>query len=443
MTKIFLYKKFEVSCLKINKVSIKNFRCFDEMSVELNPYVNIIIGNNGAGKSSLLDAISIGIGSILLGIDGISSPSIKKDDVRFVSYEVGSIIDRQPQFPVEIYCEGNLIGQELQWARQLNTENGRTTTSDAVKIKNIASDLQKQIRNGNNDIALPLISYYGTGRLWAQKREKQDENRFQIMNRFNGYTDCLSAMSNQKLMLKWFEKMTLIELQEKKSLPELTAVKKAIEECYQESGTDAQNVNVYFDVRSHQLELQYYSKDGECHKHPFHELSDGYQNTLGLVADIAYRMAQLNPQFLDNVLKETSGVVLIDEVDLHLHPKWQKYILNTLHKIFPCVQFIVTTHSPSIISSANKEHLIILDHNQCYPYGNEVYGKDVNSILFEVMETTSRPDEIENMLHEFDECIDDENIDKAKEILNSLRQKLGDNNKDVITKEITLDFMED
>lgn len=321
--------------MRLNKISISNFRCFEKLELELHPQMNVIIGNNGVGKSSVLDAISIGIGSMLLGIDSVASPGIKKEDVRFVSYEIGSVIDRQSQFPVTISCEGVVDDQSVCWERQLATENGKTNFGNAISIKKIASDWQDEIRAGNTKIALPLISHYSTGRLWAQKREKQERSAMPAVNRFQGYIDCLSAASNQKLMLRWFEKMTLIELQEGRSLPELTAVKKAIAECYQESGADAVNVKVYFDVRSHQLEIVYQDGDGEWHKHPFHELSDGYRNTLSLVADIAYRMALLNPQYLDDVIKKTDGIVLIDEIDQHLHPIWQQRILKTLKKHLP------------------------------------------------------------------------------------------------------------
>ena len=85
------------------------------------------------------------------------------------------------------------------------------------------------------------------------------------------------------------------------------------------------------------------------------ELSDGYKNTLSMVADIAYRMAVLNPWLLDRVLTETTGIVLIDEIDLHLHPQWQQRIIGDLRTIFPKVQFIVSTHAPLVINSVKRQ----------------------------------------------------------------------------------------
>ena len=110
-------------------------------------------------------------------------------------------------------------------------------------------------------------------------------------------------------------------------------------------------------------------------------LSDGYKNTLSMIADIAYRMAVLNPWLLEKVLKETLGIVLIDEIDLHLHTKWQQRIITDLRSIFPKVQFIVSTHAPIVISSVKKDNLLILQDLQADNPIIETYGKDANTIL--------------------------------------------------------------
>ena len=134
------------------------------------------------------------------------------------------------------------------------------------------------------------------------------------------------------------------------------------------------------------MEIIYTDQDGKKQRQPFRELSDGYRNTLSLVGDIAFRMAALNPQMLGEVTAKTPGIVLIDEIDQHLHPYWQKNILICLTRIFPKVQFIVTTHSPNVISSALGTNLILLDDTGCHYYGSNAYGKDVNSVLFEIMD---------------------------------------------------------
>ena len=426
--------------MMIEKMSIKNFRRFEELNIELAPKMNVIAGNNAAGKSTILEALAVGIGSFFLGIESIPSPGIRKTDVRFVSRYVGSTVNRPPQFPAVIRCEGQVNNNKVSWVRSLNTESGSTTYGDAVKIKDIAYAMQDGIRKGNDDIILPVISYYGTGRLWAQKKEKRTGNDKELYSRFGGYIDCLSSLSNEKLMLKWLKRMTLIQLQEEMTIPELTAVRTAMAECYKSGDLISSNVDVRYSLKSDELEIVYTDKNGDKQKQPFHELSDGYKNTLSLVGDIAYRMAVLNPQLLGEVTKKTPGVILIDEIDQHLHPLWQKNILKCLMNIFPKVQFVVTTHSPSIISSAVNSNLILLDNDGCHYYGRNAYGKDVNSVLYEIMGAGYRPDEIESKLREFNDCLDMRDFEKAKNILDELTDLLGEKNTDVVNAKIAYDF---
>lgn len=425
--------------MKLSSITIENFRCFEKLTVDLDSRMNVIAGNNGAGKSSILEAISIGIGSFLLGIDEAVAPGIDKSDVRFVSYEVGSVIDRQPQFPCKIKCDGIVDNNKITWSRQLNTESGKTTYGDAFLIKNIASSLQNAIREGNNKVNLPIISYYGTGRLWAQKREKAMSSEMKHRNRFSGYVDCLSSMSNEKLMIKWFNKMTMQQLQDGEIIPELATVEEAVARCFEGSGIVANDIKVRFNIKSNELEITYIDHDGKKIKQPFHELSDGYKNTLSLVADIAYRMAVLNPQLLSDVVRKTSGIIIIDEIDQHLHPKWQKNILKTLKSIFPKIQFIVSTHSPSVISSASENELMVLNEGNITRF-NKIYGKDINSVLIEIMDVKSRPDDVEKKLNSFYEYLDKENYSKAKEILDELSELLGENNNDVVKANVAFDF---
>ena len=120
---------------------------------------------------------------------------------------MGSAVELQPQFPVAIEASGSLCGQQITWKRELHSAEGRTTIVDAKEMTSISSKLQSRIRNGEKPL-LPLISYYGTGRLWAQKREKRNMGLAKF-NRQMGYMDCLEAASNEKMMRKWFEKMTI------------------------------------------------------------------------------------------------------------------------------------------------------------------------------------------------------------------------------------------
>ena len=135
--------------MRIESLKIGNYRKFESLSVQFHSQMNVIVGNNGAGKSTVLDALSIGIGSFFLGIEGIPSPGIAKTDTRYITREVGSVLDRQPQFPVMISCSGSVFDQKMNWTRYLNTESSYTTYKEAVKIKETANNAQSDIRSGD------------------------------------------------------------------------------------------------------------------------------------------------------------------------------------------------------------------------------------------------------------------------------------------------------
>jgi hypothetical protein len=157
-----------------------------------------------------------------------------------------------------------------------------------------------------------------------------------------GYDQCLSPASDPKRLFRWFKTNELAALQKGDTRHVLEAVRAAILAIV--PGTK----RAYWDVDFDELVIVTDYPSGD-RMNPFHLLSDGYRNLVGLAADIAYRMAVLNPHLLADATRETPGVVLIDELDLHLHPTWQRMIVSALLRAFPRVQFVETTHSPFII----------------------------------------------------------------------------------------------
>ena len=422
--------------MQIDRIEIENFRCFEHFTAKFHKELTVIVGNNGCGKSTLLDAVSIAIGTFLTGFDDVGGYGLSKDDALNKCYDMGSVVELQPQFPVAIEASGSLCGQQITWKRELHSAEGRTTIVDAKEMTSISSKLQSRIRNGEKPL-LPLISYYGTGRLWAQKREKRNMGLAKF-NRQMGYMDCLEAASNEKMMRKWFEKMTIQSASSGKVAPELTAVKSAIAQCFQ-SITGYQDVEVQFNLDTHELDIVYRDNDLEHRRYPMKSLSDGYKNTLSMVADIAYRMAVLNPWLLENVLSETTGIVLIDEVDLHLHPRWQQRILRDLRTIFPKVQFIASTHAPSVINSVKRENLLILsDRQEADMPQNEVFGRDANSILSGIMDADERPAEVKCMFKQAYDAIDAQRYDAAAAILQQIENKIGSADPELTSAQVTL-----
>ncbi|KIR02476.1 ATP binding protein [Lachnospiraceae bacterium TWA4] len=213
------------------------------------------------------------------------------------------------------------------------------------------------------------------------------------------------AESNEKLMLNWFQTQTLksLQSQQKTGIVEKSALLKTIEKAIcksYEKISGARNVSLFFDLDIHQLVLEFDGLNGPK-KFAMNEMSDGYKNTLSMIGDIAYRMAVLNPMLGEKILEETPGIVLIDEVDLHLHPQWQQTILNDLQEIFPKIQFVVSSHAPAVINSVKSEQIRILDGSKVYFPVAQTYGRDANSILREVMNISERPVEVKNSFNQF------------------------------------------
>lgn len=228
----------------LKTITLHNFRCFSDLEVNFNNRLTVVVGNNGAGKSTVLEAAAIAAGTLTAAMDGLTNYGIKKSDAHYKCFELGSNFDIQPQFPVEITAVGDIDGKEVAWSRSLNSAKGRGSLASAKELTAIAGKYQERMRRGDKGLMLPIISYYGTGRLWEQHWEKKDDT-FEKNNRSNGYTDSLDGAANDNLMLKWFQKMTIQQLQRGQEIPEFTAVRMALEQVFA-STTGCSDVKVQF-----------------------------------------------------------------------------------------------------------------------------------------------------------------------------------------------------
>lgn len=427
----------------LEKLQLHNFRCFKDIEIDFHKKLTIIVGANGAGKSSIMEGAAIAISSLFIKMDGLPAKKIDKGQARLEAYVVGSTKDVQAQYPVVVTAsafvdDGNIGSQRLekkhlQWTRSLSSSNGQTLYGNAKEITSLGLAYQERIRKGDTNLVLPMIAYYGTGRLWDYHREKQSDV-FEVNNRLNGYIDCVDGTANIKLMMNWFSKMTVQKYQNMElgldKIPELEAVYSAMEACYRKI-TGYSEVKVQYSMGTRELEIAYRNEDDEWMRIPINQLSDGYKSTISLVADIAYRMAVLNPQLLDKVCTETNGIVLIDEIDLHLHPTWQQRILEDLADIFPKLQFIVSTHAPSVVSSAKSENLLILDKYEVYEPSGEVHGRDTNTIVSSVMNASERPTSVKKLFVDFYHAIDMSDVDGAEFALNQLKAIMGNDEPEI------------
>ena len=385
----------------LEKIVLNNFRCFEKLEVNLDKMLTVVVGANGAGKTSLLEGMAIAISTMFTALDGVKGQGIDKSQAHLKAYAMGSTSDVQPQYPVTISADAVVDGRQVHWDRSLNTSTGQTTIKGAKDLVAVATDYH---------------------------REKQTDI-FKTNTRTNGYIDSVDGTANIKLMMNWFRNMTIQKYQNQENgfgaIPELEAVYAAMEKCYHLM-TGSDDAKIQYNMGTTELDISYIDETGKRMRIPISQLSDGYKGTISLVADIAYRMAVLNPQCLGNVCDETDGIILIDEVDLHLHPAWQQRILGDLTSIFPKVQFIVTTHAPEVINSVQRENVIVIENNQAVSAPAETYGKDANGILRCIMRVKERPQIIIEKFELFYHLLDEKNFTMAEEILDDLENMVGE-----------------
>ena len=425
--------------MRLTSIDIENFRGYRKCHVDFNDRLTVIVGTNGSGKTSILEAARIAIGtfSYSMKVANKGCDSIQDDDVRNEWFEIGSVIDVQQQYPSIICANGYINEEKKQWSRTKNSKESRCTLAEADEITDIAKEYLHRLKNGDASLLLPIVSYYGTGRLWNFHRDTK-KNFAKTNSRTDGYVDALDGTANDKLMQKWFYNMASTQFETESSIPEYQAVCRAMEKFFNAIAEKEKSKIIY--NRFEQGIDFVYSEGSRKVRIPLRQMSDGYRCSISLVADIAYRMALLNPQLLGNVVDETPGVILIDEIDLHLHPSWQQKILDILLSVFPKVQFVVTTHAPSVINSVKQENIRILTDEEVVTAPVEVYGKDVNGILKSVMESSSRPKEILELFDKFHTDMDNSDFVQAELILQEITRKIGENDPELTAARVELDL---
>ncbi len=343
--------------MQISNINIENYKKFDSLKLDFKNQFTLIIGENGSGKTSVLDAIATLLGGYLQAFSDISSAerhSISKSDIKLDIIDIDENISVKYNTPVIIDGTCSLDNTEVFIKRIRQNAGANTATKLSKEESKNLLELVRLFEKDNSKI-LPIISYHGTGRLWEQENKKSSS--MENLTRYDGYKDCLNAKSNYRNFITWFKKQEMNAFNLRKEIPILEAVRNTVKKMI--SILTKKDVELFI-YREGDLEIKY--KDEEK-REKISNLSDGYRNIIGMVSDIAYRMAILNPTLGLSVTEKTSGVVLIDEIDLHLHPKWQKEVVDILTKLFPKVQFIATSHSPFIIQTQTSGSIIKLDES--------------------------------------------------------------------------------
>ena len=415
--------------MRINHITINNFKCFKSLDLTFHPSFNVMMGNNGTGKTSILEALRIAIGSLYLGLDKyegrIASPGITDDDVRLYNLE--------PQYPTSVFAKGTICDyqtrtneqKDISWLRSIESKGGKTLSKDAKEMTAMSKSMQACVRK-DPEITIPLIAYFSTDRY---KRERRDALLEPNGSRLRGYYNSLDTSTNTKFFLNLLYTETLDQTQTGNVSYLLTNMQEALCKC-----VDCKSV-IYI-LKEKELFLEY--RDGQ--KIPFHLLSDGIRCTLALVMEIAVRSYLLNPYLKGEAYAKTSGVILIDELDLHLHPSWQRHIANDLRKTFPAMQFVVTTHAPLILSELSDCRIYSISNGQVYDFPNQ-NGRDANYILKQ-MNVPSINADCDELIKQYMSMIEigEGHTDNAKKLRAELETLIGADNSELKRADMMLSF---
>jgi predicted ATP-binding protein involved in virulence len=401
--------------VKLKKVVLDNFRCFEYLEIDFGERLTVIVGGNGAGKTAVLDSIALlfrrflirlpnskvghnrsGLSDLRITAPGKLAPALYFYGIADIGTELGVLGAKLP---------GGNSQTLLKWSGSRLRDGSRTTRQQAKTIKHEGvykgvnqikwfADQLTDAENEGRAYQMPLMAYYGTNRtgragLDISLRRVDFKAEFA---RFDSLSEALKPTANCDRILEWFharENEEAREIKKRRSFgysdPILDVVRRAItvffRPQFQNPRTELGPLRFMVDwnLGNHSIPLD------------LNQLSDGYRTTLALVADLARRMVEANPPGTIDDPLNTEAIVLIDEVDLHLHPAWQQRILAQLQETFPKSQFIVTTHSPQVLSTVPSESIRIVHDGKVFGATPGTEGAESARLLKQIFGVESRP----------------------------------------------------
>ena len=406
--------------MQVKEIHLENFRGIENLTVKFCSGVNLIIGNNGAGKSSLLAGISLALESLLFGIAKSEGKKLIRDDVRAIPTLLGSVTESVEYCtPVKVSCIFELDGTDYDTSHEYDedAQGDMAIATHKQQVKYEAINKMRDLVNDKNS-RLPLLSYQGDRRQFFTANNEVNQLSGQIERR-QGYKNCLTGNASVEAIQNWCAQMDYAGYRLGHEAVEYVLFKKIVS-LFIMALEENDNVRVEFSPKLNHL---VYSENGNGYL--VHNLSAGYQSALCLVMELAYRVALLNPSL--QKLEDLEGVVVIDEIDMHLHPRWQWKILEALRATFPGVQFIIATHSPIVLSSAEDAKLILMENPNKIRELPDAYGYNVGDVLELTQGSVDMPQEVKSWRNEIERALDENNLPKAENIIKMSEERLGKN----------------
>lgn len=446
-------------------ITIHNFRCYEDKQMTFRRGVNLLIGDNSAGKTSLLRACNFVMNSFFSGYSDENTvwKSVEDDDFMLQVSEQGSILPERPiaisfhagewDFPpVAVMAGGKMetvagVGpdEELR-IEKTSKKNSRNLVTGLRVLKDYAALLQQHShvmadgRVCQNNV-LPVYAYFSTEDIHSSR--KINRERFKEYNHKTsfGYYECYDCKG---LFDYWVDRLLVLEEAEVGQL-EIQTVRKAIAEAL---GANGCGIIEELIIRPRRGKVFFRYTDHRMVEANL--LSDGYRRLINIVMDIAFRCALLNKEkFGDECYKHTHGTVIIDEIDEHLHPALQVRVLKALQTTFPMIQFIVSTHAPMVMSSVDRcpENVVykLEYHQESGRYTHRelnTYGLDASTILGSSMGQVPRDLDVAKDLERLFQQIDEQKLPEAKETLHRLYEVMENGDPELARAEAMISFME-
>ena len=411
----------------LTDVTFTNFRRFERLELDLHPQVTLLVGENGSGKTTVLEGIAALLSVLFVEI--LQAPwaarPLKLEDAH-LRYVASSGADAmRPQRPVVIEGHGVVYSARGEERESLVTKFTERLKPVYSVQGAIAAKYLGVLHDEINTPAL-LFLYRGAARLW----QTQTDQRFafdELGPRQSGYRDCFTGTSNTELLKSWMRWREQDRLQRFAAALEANEDPSAVAAPHMQAVEDAVCAVLEgatrFRYSAATQDLRVHFDDGRIL--PLTQLSDGQRGLMALAADIAWRAVQLNLAWGREAPKKVEGVVLIDEIDLHLHPRWQRSAVRNLITAFPRLQFVITTHSPQVLGEAQPEWVRVLREDGGVDTVAHVYGKDANSVLRDVMGAESRAPEVQEKILALGRLLAERRIEEAEVALRALEDTLG------------------
>lgn len=351
--------------MRVTTLKMNNFRCFEDFEIRFDERFNlhVLIAENMVGKSAIMRALRIAANTYVNGIITLPGYGIERTDHRVVGRNVISDISLNSSIEVEAtLVDEKGKSQKVHWLKYKDKPVQNRTKIELLNGTSNPSDIAKNVYKYTiaHKASLPLINFIGTEYIHVLSSET---TKFSIDgNAMEGYKDCLNDKSIQKFLFAWLGKLDGI-------LGE-SSRKKIVAESYGDFPHDAwfvcqeavksllpSIIAIEWLADKKQPIVEFDNGDIRL----FDMLSDGYRYLILLAIELATRAIILNKHLGKDVLKEVTGLVIIDEFGIHLHPSLQSETLTRLQSTFPKVQFILSTHSPLLVNGLKREQVHILE----------------------------------------------------------------------------------